>query len=1206
MARLEHPSIVSVYDYGVHLDAAGIRRPFFVLEFVDGPSFRDYIKTNPSLEDVIPIFDQILSALAYAHARGVIHRDLKPENVLLAQALDGTIVPKILDFGIARMVDDDILDDETVARLELELAESNDAHHRLVIDSLSTVEFAVTSRRWPTEDPNGLDSSLIDEEATDELALPHDAAARLTHVNQCVGTPAYLAPEQIRPRRHGVGPGSDLYAVGVMLFEVICGHRPFRARTPKELLKMHLVSPVPEIIPQDGENLPDGLADLVRALLNKHPHKRPSMAADVRRVLRAIMSGRGVVPPSVPAFESKRVAASSISIQPLSVPSATGATQSSGRASARISAGLLKFREAPLVGREVEQHALWQRFVDTNDSGRVQIVLIDGEEGIGKSRLARWLREWSEEQGLARTFLAPYDAGPGGGGLRVAIERYLMCRRLDGEALQGRVSDELKRLGLTEPWLVAALTNFLQPKTSSGGTVVQSPRMSTAHAIVDKMLGKFAMERLVVFHMDDVHWAPEEAFELMHYLLEGQNVTPYPALVLATLRSEELLTNPELRMAVERLERHMDVSRLTLAPLKRNDVERLVGALLPLTRAAASVIAERSSGHPLFAIQLLNDWVASAELVPSPNGRGLERVHSQAVPTRINEVVERRITTFLSSFENHLGLDAGRARTILEWAALLGEPVDFPLLCQVSKDNERGITVENVDIVWEAALIDGLCEEDPLDGTLRFGHRIIANQLLDWARQQDDYGARHQACADRKLRLVGKDPAQLHYEVAEHQFEAGLRTRGWRHLVYSARCSLDANQERLAHSRLKRAMDLLSAERTNESGGEPIDVGRTELFDARRAFVDACTRLNLIEDAEAELDKLIDETGDERMRLGWVALLDAEIQNKRGRIDFAVKGFKAALTNFEAAGSGHDDDRAKAMRGLCRALARGGHLLEALQVLDEVEPVARNSGDANLVAEVLLTRGVILFDDGEHEASEHSLRDGLELFLNHSNVLGVGESYLQLGRICLLLNRLGEAEENFEAARSAYNIIGDRHGLVQVFNGLGEVARSRGRYEHAELAYSQALELLGERVLEEDDAIIRTNLGLVQFERSRFQEAKATLHMAASSFHRLGFRPFEAIVCGLLARAEAETGMFEACMGWLTCIEEIGLDRVPADRDYGSALARAGELAVAAGHDELGRVSLGHAREVFEMLGASDQVAQIDVLVEYLDTHRPG
>lgn len=103
-SQLSHPNLLKVYELGV----TDNNQPYMVMEFVPGYSLSDEIRRSPiSLKRALPIFVQICDALAHAHQRGVLHRDLKPSNILITREADGKEVVKIVDFGIAKVLDDD-------------------------------------------------------------------------------------------------------------------------------------------------------------------------------------------------------------------------------------------------------------------------------------------------------------------------------------------------------------------------------------------------------------------------------------------------------------------------------------------------------------------------------------------------------------------------------------------------------------------------------------------------------------------------------------------------------------------------------------------------------------------------------------------------------------------------------------------------------------------------------------------------------------------------------------------------------------------------------------------------------------------------------------------------------------------------------------------------------------------------------------------
>ena len=165
LARLDHPNIASFFDSGETSDG----RPYFVMELVEGASVTEYCDQKKlSLPGRLTLFLDICSALQHAHQKGVIHRDLKPQNILVTE-IDGRPVPKVIDFGVAKILE------------------------------------PVTA-----------------------------GAPGTTLVSSILGTPAYMSPEQAGGRQEDVDTRTDVYALGVLLYELLSGQLPF---DPERLLK---------------------------------------------------------------------------------------------------------------------------------------------------------------------------------------------------------------------------------------------------------------------------------------------------------------------------------------------------------------------------------------------------------------------------------------------------------------------------------------------------------------------------------------------------------------------------------------------------------------------------------------------------------------------------------------------------------------------------------------------------------------------------------------------------------------------------------------------------------------------------------------------------------------------------------------------------------------------------------------------------------
>ncbi len=222
VSRLNHPNIITLYDFGFDSN----RHPYMVMEYAPGDSLAKWIR-DPTLtiERIVNVTHQILTALSEAHNQGIVHRDLKPDNMIVSSAKKKDNI-KLLDFGIAR---------------------------------------------------------LINEGATRSL----------TREGEVFGTPHYMAPEQAQGKKN-VGPPADIYAVGVMLYEMLTGKCPFDAPTPLAVLFMHINEPLPAVIPRPNVIVPDRLTQILAQATAKSPQDRFQDAYEMQLAIEdliAVMSG---------------------------------------------------------------------------------------------------------------------------------------------------------------------------------------------------------------------------------------------------------------------------------------------------------------------------------------------------------------------------------------------------------------------------------------------------------------------------------------------------------------------------------------------------------------------------------------------------------------------------------------------------------------------------------------------------------------------------------------------------------------------------------------------------------------------------------------------------------------------------------------------------------------------------------------------------
>jgi eukaryotic-like serine/threonine-protein kinase len=206
VARLQHPAIVAVFDYGTLPDGGA----YLVMELVKGEDLRHVLVREGRLEPAraARILSSVCGAIEAAHRQGVLHRDLKPENILLP---GDDSEAKVLDFGVAKIIDHD--------RREATMADSG---------TVLTVEGAV------------------------------------------VGTPAYMAPEQLR----GQTPDArtDVFSLGVIAYEMLTGNLPFGRGSLADVI----LAQARGVSPDDVDELPPPLARAVRMALEPDPDRRPA------------------------------------------------------------------------------------------------------------------------------------------------------------------------------------------------------------------------------------------------------------------------------------------------------------------------------------------------------------------------------------------------------------------------------------------------------------------------------------------------------------------------------------------------------------------------------------------------------------------------------------------------------------------------------------------------------------------------------------------------------------------------------------------------------------------------------------------------------------------------------------------------------------------------------------------------------------------
>lgn len=748
VARLNHPNVVQIFDYGTLPEEVKSLpgnlipgSPYLVMEYASRGSLATQIDPL-NWRDIKNILMSVLGGLSHAHACGLIHRDIKPGNVLLGSHHESP--PRIIltDFGVAH---------------------AKDAHTR-------TDAMDFTSR------------------STEEAS----------------GTPRYMAPEQFMGKWRDYGPWTDLYAVGIMAYQLVTGELPFKGGTFMMLAMAHINNPMPALKPRI--EVPKGFDEWVSRMTAKAPQDRFRSSADAVWALTqlddsAILFGElssvmgqdedefddatdmmptrvdFALPEALRIFTMSKTAqqqrypdapALPITWQEAEPPKAQNNLVGAGL-------GLFGLRTIPVVDRESTRTSLWEAFKRVYMDAKPEALVLRGLAGSGKTRLGNWLCEMLAEIGAAHVLQTTHgEINSPTHGLGWMLTSYFRSAGLNAEDMQARVSAELERFGTPDEYEVRALTEIMRSNMEESDRTskfVQFTSPDQRYVVIRRVLSRLATTRPVVVFMDDAHFSWDSIEFARHVLdAEGEN----PIFFVLTVRDEALAERPEENEALSALLARPSSSSVSVDPLSRDHIRQLLQNHLGLPQALAHDVSGRSAGSPLFAVQLVEDWVKRGVLVEDNGALVVKHGETATVPRNLAAVWDSRIEFIVQIFARpgqvsdgkmRLGLEPDKVRQALEVAAALGHDVRL-------KEWEK--VCEALDLTIPTGLINELVRlrlavEQPN------GFAFINNQLRDILVQSsadnDRWKSQNMNSAKALMSLYDPDTPGLAQRVGRHFVE---------------------------------------------------------------------------------------------------------------------------------------------------------------------------------------------------------------------------------------------------------------------------------------------------------------------------------------------------------------------------------------------------------------------------------------------------
>lgn len=723
MSQLLHPGTVTVYELG---EADG--RAYIVMEYVDGPNLRDYVRSRGGrlpLAEILGVLIQAAEALEYVHGHNIVHRDIKPQNILVYNTKDGVdskIQVKIVDFGVARLND---------------------------------------PVRQNTETGKGR--------------------------SEVVGTLNYMAPESTGMVNWSLDARADIYSLGIVAYELLSGRTPFHEFRNEELLRAHIEKTPPSFSQLEGLRVPEVLERIVMKCIDKRPEDRYQsmfgLLSDLRRLLGNLSSQR---------FDEFEIATKDVALSRIfnnifvgrgelvdQVVNIIGQRQKRSRVTwsmVRSSVGLGRTRCLSEVRRRLDEqqiHFLHIRFTESEQRLPLRALSLAVNEQLQalEARSPHAFQTLMHEMALI--------AGSGAADVARLIPA-LRPHLLKNTSTNNSTTLDAAQFEEAEIQNDGAdLGGSLEDSVHQIQMVKQrARRMAQIRApiqqIFSELLAKLAEQNgYLVFLLDDLHLADNQSIGLFQFITERVNAQANFAFVMTIRegisRTNFVLENFLVRLANLRRRFHV----WDLAPLTQYDFQQFLqaaGLARPSPRIVEFVTA-KCDGSPLMLHQLLKQMVETEALVPERRDFNPWAPVFRVDWTKLSQIVvdNRNIEALLASLDR---LDK-RDQRLTAIAAVSHEACEFEYF-RVEQDITSVELETRLLSLVRRGVFEMLGDENlPVQRrSFVFSHEKLRTAILGSLDQQMRRQI-HLALANRIINLYPKPRREYILSLAKHFEGAG-------------------------------------------------------------------------------------------------------------------------------------------------------------------------------------------------------------------------------------------------------------------------------------------------------------------------------------------------------------------------------------------------------------------------------------------------